>query len=106
MRPRPQYIKDYEETPYIDANEQAIMFTKWLLFEKVRKDIHHNYELSHKGNISLNSIAISATEKAEIVLECIKNNYLIQWLNIENFNNVKDLIFFNNPLDYLKQFEQ
>jgi len=100
-------LRIYEdiETSYIDPNEQRIMFAHWLLFSKVIYDIKHNRELSPEGYIKLISFTTSATDKAIIVMNCIREHYLMQWLNIENYQNIRDLIFFDNPNDYLKQFE-
>jgi len=99
-------IREDDETSYIDPNEQRIMFAKWLLFAKVTYDIKHNRLLSPEGYIKLISFTTSATDKAIIVMNCIREHYLIQWLTIENYKNVRDLVFYDNPNDYLKQFEQ
>ena len=87
-----------------EVNPKDIFFTKFLFFQKCLNEIKNNPEyLEIKLQYNKEK---RADKKGLIVLDFIEANYFGEWLSIDNYSNVKDIIFFKSNSEYLNQFNK
>jgi hypothetical protein len=84
------------------TEEKNILFTKWLYYQKVINQIENNPIYSQYKELLKESKEID--NKIKIIHSFIFIYHLNQWLKIENYLEVKDIIHFNNSTEYLNQF--
>lgn len=85
-----------------EGTKKDIMFTKLLLFQKCKNEINSKPEYQTiKDQLSIEK---DADKRGTIIMDFIKDHYLRQLVNIEDFLNVRDIIYFDSSAEYLNQF--
>ena len=79
------------------------MFTKWLLYQKSLKEINSKPE--YKTIKTQLGIEKESGKRGSIILNFVKDHYLRQLVNIDDFLNVRDIIYFESTAEYLNQFK-
>lgn len=87
-----------------EVNPKDIFFTKFLFYQKCLNEIKRKPE--HQGVKSEYIKEKRPDKKGLIVLNFIEANYFKEWLSIDNYLNVKDIIFFKSNIEYLNQFNK
>jgi len=87
-----------------EVNSKDIFFTKFLFYQKCLSEIKSKPK--HLEIKSQYNKETKPDKKGLIVLNFINANYFKEWLAIDNFLNVKDIICFNSNTEYLNQFNK